>query len=32
MEEITCRHCGRSFISGKWLNYHKVWMHKSDGY
>ncbi len=27
-----CRHCGICFISKKWLNYHLVWHHKSDGY
>ena len=27
-----CKHCGLWFISGEWLNYHIVWMHKGDGY
>ncbi len=27
-----CRHCGIIFNIQKWLDYHLVWNHKSDGY
>ncbi len=27
-----CKHCGKVFISQKWLDHHLVWSHKADGY